>query len=60
MDRVHREVAGLIPYADVVNNDDLVPPSYPCGQSSCVHFGAAALREQGYRFDAALRRIVER
>ena len=60
VDRAHRDVASLIPHADVVNNDDLVPPSYPCGQSSCVHFGAAALREQGYRFDAALRRIVER
>ena len=49
-----------IPHADWVNNDDLVPPAYPCGRSSCVHFGAAAMREQGRRFDEALRRILDR
>ena len=60
VDEVHRNVADSVPHADVVNNDDLVPPAYPCGQSSCVHFGAAALREQGRRFDAALQRILAR
>lgn len=57
VDSVHRSISSLIPYADVVINDDLVPPAYPCGQSSCVHFGAAALREQGLRFQAALQRV---
>jgi len=57
VDAVHRTVAEFIPYADFVNNDDLVPPQYPCGQVSCVHFGAAALREQGRRYYAALKRI---
>ena len=57
IDAVHRTVSTLLPWADFVNNDDLVPPAYPCGQSSCVHFGAAALREQGRRFDAALEGI---
>ena len=57
VDAVHRNVAQLLPFADVVINDDLVPPAFPCGQSSCVHFGAAALREQGVRFHAALQRI---
>lgn len=60
IDSVHRAVADLMPYADFIDNDDLVPPAYPCGQSSCVHFGADALREQGKRFDQALRRIIAR
>ena len=60
VDAAHRAVADLLPYADFVDNDDLVPPAYPCGQSSCVHFGADALREQGRRFDQALRRIIAR
>ena len=60
VDEVHKNVANVVPHADVVVNDDLVPPAWPCGQSSCVHFGAAALREQGHRFDAALQRILAR
>ncbi len=60
VDRVHRSIAELIPFADYVNNDDLVPPAYQCGQTSCVHFGAAALREQGHRFYQALQRILGR
>ena len=44
VDAVQRDVARLVPHADFVNNDDLVPPAYPCGQTSCVHFGAEALR----------------
>ncbi len=59
VDAVHRGVASLLPYSDFVNNDDLVPPTYPCGSNSCVHFGAAASRETGRRFDAALRRVVQ-
>lgn len=57
VDSAHRNISSLVPYADVVINDDLVPPAYPCGQSSCVHFGAAALRIQGSRFQAALQRV---
>ncbi|PID61506.1 MAG: hypothetical protein CSB44_06840 [Gammaproteobacteria bacterium] len=59
VDRAHREVSTYIPHSDYVDNDDLVPPSYPCGSSSCVHFGAAAYRETGRRFSAALRHVVE-
>ncbi len=57
VDAAHRSVARYVPMSDYVNNDDLVPPQYPCGQVSCVHFGAAALREQGRRFYAALKRV---
>lgn len=57
VDAVHRTVGNVVPFSDFVNNDDLVPPQHPCGQSSCVHFGATALREQGRRFYAAIKRV---
>ena len=57
VDAVHRTVESIVAFSDFVNNDDLVPPQHPCGQVSCVHFGASALREQGRRFYAALKRI---
>lgn len=57
VDAAHRSVASYIPHADFINNDDLVPPAYPCGQVSCVHFGAAALREQGRRYFQAMTRV---
>ena len=60
VDDTHRNIAALVPYADFVNTDDLVPPAHPCGRSSCVHFGATAMREQGERFAEAIRRIVTR
>jgi len=50
VDAVHRNVSALIPNSGFVNADDLVPPAYPCGEGSCVHFGAAALREMGNRY----------
>lgn len=50
VDDAHRNIANLIPLADFVNNDDLIPPAYPCGEGSCVHFGAAAQREMGIRY----------
>jgi hypothetical protein len=60
VDAVHRGISQLLPFADWVNNDDLVPPAYPCGSDSCVHFGAAASRETGRRYYAALKRIWSR
>ncbi len=57
VDAAQRSVSQYITHSDFVNNDDLVPSQYPCGQTSCVHFGAAALREQGRRFFAAFKRI---
>lgn len=57
VDAAQRTVGSYIAHADFVNNDDLVPPQYPCGQVSCVHFGAAALREQGRRFFGAIKQI---
>ena len=50
VDSVHRQIASVIPHSGFVNTDDLVPTAYPCGTSSCVHFGAAAYREMGRRY----------
>ncbi|MGK0283794.1 MAG: hypothetical protein ACI82O_003342 [Patiriisocius sp.] len=50
VDAAHRNVATTIPIAGFVNNDDFVPPAYPCGEGTCVHFGAQALREMGFRY----------
>lgn len=54
VDAAHRNIVSLVPGSAVVNNDDLIPPDYPCGEGSCVHFGAAALREMGSRYYDAL------
>jgi len=58
VDGVHRNIATVVPNADYVDNDDLVPPAYPCGEGSCVHFGAAAYREMGSRYYDRLRLLV--
>ncbi len=60
VDTVHRNVSISIPHAGFVNNDDLRPPTYHCGNNSCVHFGGAAYREMGYRFYLALRAVWTR
>ncbi len=57
VDAAHRSVRDYIRYSGHVDNDDLVPPQYPCGQVSCVHFGADALREQGRRYFAVIKEI---
>ena len=61
MDSVHRNIASLVSHGEVVLTDDLLPGNgYPCGEASCVHFGAEALREMGSRsFDALLRAGTE-
>ena len=50
VDGVHRNISNLVPNSAVVNNDDLVPPGFACGEGSCIHFGAAAYREMGSRY----------
>ena len=58
VDAVHRNVADVVPFSTFVDNDDLVPPAYPCGEGSCVHFGAAAQREMGARYAERLRSLA--
>jgi len=54
IDAVHRNIAQQLTFAGFSNNDDLVPRAYPCGNTSCVHFGPQALREMGSRYYQAL------
>ncbi len=58
VDDVHRNIADIVPFSAVVNADDLIPPAYPCGEGSCVHFGATALREMGARYAERLRSLL--
>ena len=55
VDMAHRNLPGRIAFTGLSNHDDLTPANgYPCGNTTCVHFGAAALREMGTRYYDAL------
>lgn len=60
VDRIHRTISDHIVWSNWVNTDDLVPPQYPCGLGSCVHFGSAAYREMGFRYADALQQVLSR
>jgi len=60
VDQVHREISSKIPYSALANGDDLVPPSYDCGDGDCIHYGSLALRELGVRYYQALIRAASR
>ena len=57
VDSVHRLISSEIPFSGFVNADDLVPSAFPCGTSSCVHFGAEAYREMGRRYATVMQQI---
>ena len=59
IDDVHRNFPNVVEGVAISINDDLIPANgYPCGNSSCIHFGAAALREMGQRYYEGLLRAV--
>lgn len=59
VDLAHRNLPSRIPFTAVSNHDDLTPANgYPCGNTTCVHFGADALREMGVRYHDALLRAA--
>lgn len=59
VDAAHRNLGNVVSFAGTAIADDLVPPAYPCGSNSCVHFGAAAMREFGYRYHQEIQRIID-
>ncbi len=55
IDSAHRNIAQRVPHSAFSNHDDLVPANgYPCGNTTCIHFGPQALREMGSRYYQAL------
>jgi len=55
IDDAIRTTPQRLPWSAVSLHDDLVPAlGFPCGVGNCIHFGAAALREMGRRYHAAL------
>lgn len=59
IDDAHHNSPNVIQSAAVSIHDDLVPANgYPCGNTSCIHFGPDALREMGRRYYEAMLRAV--
>ncbi len=55
IDAAHRNIAENVAHAAFSDHDDLVPSlGYPCGNTTCIHFGPQALREMGVRYYQAL------
>jgi len=55
VDGVHRNIKQSVPFSAFVNNDDFIPPDYPCGDGDCIHFGSRAYRQMGSRYYDQLR-----
>lgn len=58
VDAALRNLPNLLDYTATVNGDDLAPPQFACGNGSCIHFGAAALRELGVRYYQQLESVL--
>lgn len=59
IDDALRALPSRVPHTGVSVHDDLVPAAgFACGNESCIHFGARALREMGPRYDEALLRAA--
>lgn len=60
VDDAHRTLPTQLPHVGLSIHDDLTPANgYFCGNTTCVHFGPAALREMGSRYYDALRRAAQ-
>ncbi|MFK7996654.1 MAG: sialate O-acetylesterase [Granulosicoccus sp.] len=61
IDDAHRGIDSMISASALSNHDDLIPSNgYPCGNTSCIHFGPGALREMGTRYYDGLQRAADR
>ncbi len=61
VDDAHRNFVNTVDNAGLSIHDDLVPANgYPCGNTTCIHFGPSALREMGSRYYEAMLRALGR
>jgi len=55
IDDAHRELPSKVKHAALTTSNDLTPANgYPCGNTTCIHYGPGALREMGSRYYDAL------
>ncbi len=55
VDEAHRNIRNRVRHSAVSIHDDLTPANgFPCGNTSCIHFGTRALREMGRRYYRAM------
>ncbi|MFK7853098.1 MAG: sialate O-acetylesterase [Granulosicoccus sp.] len=60
IDDAHRNLPNMVNWVGLSNHDDLIPSNgFPCGNTTCVHFGPGALREMGRRYYEALKRSAQ-
>jgi len=58
IDNYHRQLPNQIPFVSTSVHDDLVGDQWPCGNTTCIHFGAEALREMGNRYYQELQSVM--
>ena len=58
IDDYHRLLPSQLPFVGNSAHDDLVGPQWPCGNTSCIHFGPEALRVMGRRYYEQLRNVM--
>lgn len=61
VDLAHHNLPNQVAHTSLSIHDDLTPANgYPCGNTTCVHFGAEALREMGGRYYNAMVEAAQR
>ncbi len=61
VDDAHRNFVNTVDAGGLSIHDDLIPTNgFPCGNTTCIHFGPGALREMGNRYYEAMLRAVGR
>lgn len=59
VDDAHRTLPSKVRHSALAISDDLIPDNgFPCGNTTCIHYGPAALREMGRRYYDGLLRAV--
>jgi len=58
IDDIHKTLPSQLSFAGTSVHDDLVGPQWPCGNTTCIHFGPEALRLIGTRYYEQLRSVM--